>query len=94
MDMTTMGPSSGKRSSDARTIGELMDKSKDGILEFLEQNAKWWEQAALACEQTGAHLASGEREVWRLMAAIYRERADMHNVLIEKLRQEVNAAHG
>ena len=64
-----------------------MTTSTENILELLEQNAKWWEQAAVLCEQTVAQLEPGRREEWHLMGAVYRERAEKHARLIEHLRQ-------
>jgi hypothetical protein len=67
-----------------------MTSSTENIFELLEQNAKWWEQAAVLCEQTVAQLEPGRREEWHLMGAVYRERADKHVHLIEYLRQKGN----
>src|ERR1700740_3477295 len=78
-----------------RTTGErVKDTSDKGILEILEQNAKWWEQAALTCENTAARLPSGEKEEVLLMSAVYRERAGMHARLIEQLRGRGNGSPG
>jgi len=78
-----------------RKTGErIKDTSDKGILEILEQNAKWWEQAAVTCENTAARLPSGEKEEVLLMSAVYRERAGMHTHLIEQLRGKGNCARG
>ncbi len=78
-----------------RKTGERgKDTSDKGILEILEQNAKWWEQAAVTCENTAARLPSGENEEVLLMSAVYRERAGMHARLIEQLRGRGNGARG
>jgi hypothetical protein len=78
-----------------RKTGERgKDTSDKGILEILEQNAKWWEQAAVTCENTAARLPSGEKEEVLLMSAVYRERAGMHARLIEQLRGRGNGARG
>jgi uncharacterized NAD(P)/FAD-binding protein YdhS len=66
----------------------------DIILEFLEQNVKWWEQAAVTCESRADGLPPGEKEVWLVMAAVYRERAEKHTQAIERLRQDRKAAPG
>jgi hypothetical protein len=71
-----------------------MDISNEGILEILEQNAKWWEQAAVTCERTAAQLASGKKEEWELMGAVYRERAGKHAHLIEQMRKNGKGANG
>jgi hypothetical protein len=84
--------------SDESVIRKTGERGKDpsdkGILEILEQNAKWWEQAAVTCENTAARLPSGEKEEVLLMSAVYRERASMHARLIEQLRGSGNAARG
>jgi hypothetical protein len=78
-----------------RKTGErFKDTSDKGILEILEQNAKWWEQAALTCENTAARLPSGEKEEVLLMSAVFRERAGMHARLIEQLRGSENGDRG
>jgi hypothetical protein len=69
-----------------------MDISNPGIFELLEQNAKWWEHAAVACENLALRLASGEKEEWLLLCAVYRERADLNARRIEDLRQKSECA--
>jgi len=64
-----------------------MDTSMQGILELLEENVNWWEQAAVTCEHTAAHLPTGEKEGWQLMGAVYRERAEKHSQLVKHLRR-------
>lgn len=71
-----------------------MDTSNEEILEILEQNAKWWEQAAVTCEQTAADHATGKKEEWELLSAVYRERAERHLQLMEQLRKSGNGMHG
>lgn len=65
------------------------DTSTQGILEFLETNAKWWGEAALACESRAAQLPSGEREAleWQLQAAVYDERTRINARFIERRRK-------
>jgi uncharacterized NAD(P)/FAD-binding protein YdhS len=71
-----------------------VNTSMQDILEILEDNVKWWEQAAVTCEQTAARLSTGEKEGWQLMGAVYQERAVKHTRLIEQLRREKTAARG
>jgi hypothetical protein len=71
-----------------------MDTSNENILEILEQNAKWWEQAAVTCERTASCAAPGKKEEWQLMAAVYQERAEKFTHVIETLRQKSDTAHG
>jgi hypothetical protein len=70
---------------------KLMGFDED-ILEWLEQDARWWRQAALHCERGAACLPSGEREdlEWQLLGAVYRERANISERLIERLRRGVS----
>lgn len=71
-----------------------MDASMQDVLEILEENVMWWEQAASTCERTGARLPTGEKEGWQLMGAVYRERAEKHARLVEQLRRQHIAAQG
>jgi len=72
-----------------------MDTTNNGdILEILDQNAKWWEQAAVTCERTAAQYSNGQKEEWELMAAVYQERAQKVARFIEELRGKGNGAHG
>ena len=94
MHMPTSAIDESKRSM-ANAAGEKsVNTSLQDILEILEDNFKWWEQAAITCEQTAARLPTGEKEGWQLIAAVYRERADKHTRLVEQFRRENNAAHG
>jgi hypothetical protein len=70
-----------------------LDSSTDHIFELLEQNASWWEQAALTCEQIAANHGLGAKEEWQLMGAVYRERAQRHMQIIDQLRQRGMSAH-
>jgi hypothetical protein len=69
-------------------MGGTMEDWNETAFDLLEQNAKWWEQAALACEHIAAHNGTGKKEEWQLMGAIYRERAQKHVQFIEQLRQD------
>ena len=70
-----------------------LDSSTDHVFELLEQNASWWEQAALTCEQIAANHGLGTKEEWQLMGAVYRERAQRHMQVIDQLRQRGMSAH-
>ena len=76
------------------TREKRMDNSIQEILELLAENVKWWEQAALTCEHAATGLPTGEKEGWQLMGAVYRERAEKHNRLVEQFRGGNNSAHG
>lgn len=92
MGTPAIGAELGKQSLVRGRWEKLMEASTESILEFLEQNEKWWEQAAVTCERTAADLAPGEKEVWQLMGAVYRERAEKHAQIIERLRQHGDPA--
>lgn len=84
----TAGTQVGKTDTCSSTREIHLDSSTDPVFELLEQNASWWEQAALTCEQIAAHHGLGTREEWQLMGAVYRERAQRHMQIINQLRQE------
>ena len=68
MHMPTSAIDESKRSM-ANAAGEKsVNTSLQDILEILEDNVKWWEQAAITCEQTAARLPTGEKEGWQLMS--------------------------
>jgi hypothetical protein len=87
--MTTNGTGRKQLSMGGRPWEKLLDSSNQGVLEILENNAKWWEQAAFTCESAAAHLSSDrEKElVWQLFGAVYRERAGINARLIEQSRR-------
>jgi hypothetical protein len=87
MHVSTTGKDQSGTSQTNKTWERSMDTSIQSILEILEENVNWWEQAAVTCEQTAAHLPSGEKEGWQLMGAVYRERAEKHARFVEQLRQ-------
>ena len=82
------GTQTGKIDSYSSTGEKLLDSSTDPVFELLEQNASWWEQAALTCEQIAANHGLGTKEEWQLMGAVYRERAQRHMQIIDQLRQK------
>src|ERR1700733_2216729 len=69
------------------TWEKSMDSSTDPVFELLEQNASWWEQAALTCEHIAANHGLGTKEEWQLMGAVYRERAQKHAQILDQLRR-------
>ncbi|HEY4740847.1 MAG TPA: hypothetical protein VIH76_09665 [Candidatus Acidoferrales bacterium] len=93
MATQAIGTGQGSQSAARGRWEKMMDTSTDGILEFLEQNEKWWKQAAETCERTAVDLATGEKEAWQLLGAVYRERAEKHERIIERLRQNTNGEH-
>ena len=86
------GRPTGRIDSYSSTGEKHLDSSTDPVFELLEQNASWWEQAALTCEQIAANHGLGTKEEWQLMGAVYRERAQRHMQIIDQLRQrEISA---
>lgn len=71
-----------------------MEMATQEVFEILEENVRWWEQAAVTCEHTAARLLEGEKEGWQLMGAVYRERAEKHARLVEQMRRDGNGARG
>ena len=74
------------QSTVSSTWEKRMDSSTDPVFELLEQNASWWEQAALTCEHIANH-GLGTKEEWQLMGAVYRERAQKHAQILDQLRR-------
>lgn len=87
MHISTTEKNQGEQSPPNSTWERSMDTSMQSVLEILEENVNWWEQAAITCEHTASRLPSGEKEGWQLMGAVYRERAEKHTRLVEQLRQ-------
>jgi hypothetical protein len=94
MRMTSNGTGQSDRAVVRATWEKSMDASMQSILEILEENVKWWEQAAVTCEHTATRLPAGEKEGWQLMGAVYRERAEKHTRLVEQFRLGNNVARG
>ena len=46
------------------------------------------------CERIAENPASGTKEEWQLMGAVYRERAQKHTQFINELRQRRTGTHG
>jgi hypothetical protein len=81
-------PSYGNQTSCGQPSREnLMDAANGDLFELLQQNVNWWEQAAVTCENSAAHLPPGAKEELQLMGAVYRERAQKFSKLIEGLRK-------
>ena len=96
MDSTAAIPSETVRinqSTVSSTWEKRMDSSTDSVFELIEQNASWWEQAALTCEQIAANHGLGTKEEWQLMGAVYRERAQKHRQILDQLRRNGISAH-
>lgn len=81
------------QSTISSTWEKCMDSSTDSVFELIEQNASWWEQAALTCEQIAANHGLGTKEEWQLMGAVYRERAQKHTQILDQLRRNGISSH-
>ncbi|HEY4739186.1 MAG TPA: hypothetical protein VIH76_01180 [Candidatus Acidoferrales bacterium] len=60
--------------------------TKEMLIEFFEENKKWWEDAADFCERHAKTLQPPEKERELLLSAVYRERAEKQAQEIERLR--------
>jgi hypothetical protein len=94
MYVSMTGKAQSEQSRVNATWEKRMDSSIQEILELLAENVNWWEQAADTCEHTATRFPTGEKEGWQLMGAVYRERAEKHNRLVEQFRGGNNSAHG
>jgi len=82
-----------QQSSMQESRENLMETATGDLFELLQQNVKWWEQAAVTCENSAAHLPPGAKEELQLMGAVYRERAQKFSHVIEGLRKNGQATH-
>jgi hypothetical protein len=90
MDSALAAPTETVRNSQSTvssTWEKRMNSLIDPVFELLEQNASWWEQAALTCEHIAAKHGLGTKEEWQLMGAVYRERAQKHAQILDQLRR-------
>jgi len=65
---------------------QTFTETSQSIQEILEQNAKWWDSAAVHCETVAARLESDKKEEWLFISSVYRERSDIQAQLLERLR--------
>jgi hypothetical protein len=93
MHLATTVNDRGQNSVTTAPWEKRMEIAMQGILEILDENVRWWEQAAVTCEHAAGRLPEGEKEGWQLMGAVYRERAEKHARLVEQVRQGNSSAH-
>jgi hypothetical protein len=93
MHLATTVNDRGQNSLTTAPWEKRMEIAMQGILEILDENVRWWEQAAVTCEHAAVRLPVGEKEGWQLMGAVYRERAEKHARLVEQVRQGNHSAH-
>jgi hypothetical protein len=73
----------------AENAGSLYASLSDEVLLLFEINARCWNEAAQRCEDIfGSVIDDRAKREWQLLAAVYRERVNIHTVLISKLRQK------
>lgn len=68
-----------------------MEELLDEVMAFVEGDAKWWDDVAQHCEDLANGLVGQEQSRWQLFAAVYRERAQTHRELAERIRQRSGA---
>jgi hypothetical protein len=93
MQASELPISENQKSSRKESRENPMDTDTGDLFELLQQNAKWWEQAAVTCEGSAAQLPSGAKEELQLLGAVYRERAQKFSKLIEGLGKNGVTAH-
>jgi len=70
---------------------ERWDAPVDELLSYVEGDANRWEDAAHQCEHAARIDSALTAPTWRLLAAVYRERAQNHRDLVNRMRSR-NAA--
>jgi hypothetical protein len=76
-----------KRDSERRYMEDLLKE----VLTFAEGTGRWLNEAAQHFENLAAQLAAEERAKWHLLAAVYRERAQIGECLMAKTRDSLEA---
>jgi hypothetical protein len=56
------------------------------VVSFVQGNAQWWDDAAQHLDDIARNLADHERRKWRLVAACYQERAQLHRDLVARVQ--------
>ena len=64
------------------------------VLTFAEGTGRWLNEAAQHFENLAAQLAAEEKAKWHLLAAVYRERAQISGSLMAKTRESLAAGEG
>jgi hypothetical protein len=66
-----------------------MDELLKEVLDFVEYDAKMWEDAAQSCEDHANDQDKQKGAEWHLLCAVYRERAKLHRELVAKMRHRL-----
>jgi hypothetical protein len=61
------------------------------MLPFLEEDGKHWERVADECEKFASKLSNQDKAKMNLNSAIYRERAQMHQNLVARIKSVLGA---
>ena len=67
-----------------------MKMTNQDVIRLIDENANWWEQAASVFEQMFrplAEVSAGNENLWRVQAAIYRERSQLCQSFLADLRK-------
>jgi hypothetical protein len=78
------------RDSERRYMEDLLKE----VLTFAEGTGRWLNEAAQHFESLAAQLAADEKAKWHLLAAVYRERAQISESLMAKTRDSLAADDG
>jgi hypothetical protein len=73
--------------SERRYMEDLLKE----VLTFAEGTGRWLNEAAQHFESLAAQLAAEEKAKWHLLAAVYRERAQISESLMAKTRDSLAA---
>ena len=73
--------------------GSVHGSLSDEILSLIESDTRFWNDAAQRCAHVAGTVADErEKREWELMAAVYRERVEMHAVFVTKLRERLDGS--
>jgi hypothetical protein len=61
------------------------------LLPFLEEDGEHWERVADECEKFASKLSKQDKAKMNLNSAIYRERAEMHQNLVARIKSVLGA---
>jgi uncharacterized NAD(P)/FAD-binding protein YdhS len=56
------------------------------VVSFVQDNAKWWDDAAQHFDDIARNLSDQEKPKWQLVAACYQERAQLHRDLVARVQ--------
>jgi hypothetical protein len=77
----------------AENAGNLHGSLSDEILSLVESDTRFWNDAADRCEHVAGTVADErEKREWQLMAAVYRERVNIHALFVAKLRERLDGS--